>query len=315
MYSRGTTPTRLIVGVYVDDLVITGSNSSDIDKFKLEMQSIVQMSDLGLLSYYLEIEVRQGPSGIVISQSAYAQKLLEKAGMAGSNPCHVPMEPGFKLFKCSTTPATNATEYRSIVRSLRYLVNTRADLTFAIRFVSHFMEIPAEEHLATVKRILRYIAGSVRLRCKYGRSTGAPRLVGYSDSDLGGDVESCKSTSGTQFFLGSSPVTWRSQKKKILAISSYESDYVDATTAACQGIWLAQSLGEFSNTEAEQVVLKVDNKSAISLAKNPVFHDRFTRDWPSYAQASAWLRCHRNSSLGSDCWSRLVVSRKFQVAC
>ncbi|MBE3102865.1 MAG: hypothetical protein IMZ40_01355 [Bacilli bacterium] len=245
MYARGATPTRLLVGVYVDDLVITGSNSSDIDKFKLEMKSLFQMSDLGLLSYYLGIEVRQGPSGIDISQSAYAQKLLEKAGMAGSNPCHVPIEPRFKLSKCSTAPATDATEYRSIVGSLRYLVHTRPDLTFAVGFVSRFMEAPTQEHLAAVKRILRYIAGSVRLGCRYGRSTGAPRLVGYSDSDLGGDVDSRKSTSGTLFFLGSSPVTWQSQKQKIVALSSCESEYVAAATAACQGIWLARLLAEF----------------------------------------------------------------------
>ena len=119
------------------------------------------MSDLGLLSYYLGIEVRQGPGGIEISQSAYAQKLLEKAGMAGSNPSHSPMEPRFKLSKSSTAPATDSTEYRSIVGSLRLLVHTRPDLTFAVGFVSRFMESPTEEHLAAVKRILRYIAGSI----------------------------------------------------------------------------------------------------------------------------------------------------------
>jgi histone deacetylase 1/2 len=67
MYVRGATPTRLIVRVYVDDLLITGSNSSNIDKFKMEMKSLVQMFDLGMLSYYLGIEVRQGSSGINIS--------------------------------------------------------------------------------------------------------------------------------------------------------------------------------------------------------------------------------------------------------
>ena len=194
--------------------------------------------------------------------------------MAGSNPCHSPMEPRFKLSKSSTAPATDATEYRSIVGSLRYLVHTRPDLTFAVGFVSRFMESPTEEHLAAVKRILRYIAGSIRLGCRYGRSTGAPRLVGYSDSDLGGDVDSRKSTSGTLFFLGSSPVTWQSQKQKIVALSSCESEYVAAATAACQGIWLARLLAEFGYGEAERVALKVDNKSAISLAKNPVFHER-----------------------------------------
>lgn len=108
----------------------------------------------------------------------------------------------------------------------------------------------------------------------FGRSTRTPRLVGYSDSDLGGDVDSRKSTSGMLFFLGSSPVTWQSQKQKIVALSSCESEYVAAATAACQGIWLARLLAELRNGEAESVVLKVDNKSAIALAKNPVFHDR-----------------------------------------
>lgn len=194
--------------------------------------------------------------------------------MAGSNPYHVPMEPRFKMSKCNTAPVTDAMEYRSIVGSLRYLVHTNPDLTFTFGFVSRFMEAPTEEHLAAVKRILCYIARSMRLGCRYGRGTDAPRLVGYSDSDLAGDVNSLKSTSGTLFFLRSCPVTWQSQKQKIVALFSCESEYVAAATAACQGIWLAQLLAEFSNCEAEQVMLKVDNKSAISLAKNPVFHER-----------------------------------------
>jgi hypothetical protein len=126
---------RLLVRVYVHD-------SSDIDMFKLEMKSLFQICDLGLLSYYLSMEVRQVQGGIDFSQSAYAYKLLEKAWMARSNPCHVPMEPRFKLSKCSTTSATDATEYRSIIGSLRYLVQTRPDLTIAVRFVPCFMEAP-----------------------------------------------------------------------------------------------------------------------------------------------------------------------------
>ncbi|KAM0910310.1 hypothetical protein ACQ4PT_014216 [Festuca glaucescens] len=172
MHARGTTTTRLLVVVYVDDLVIIGANSSNIDNFKLEMKSLFQMSDLRLLSYYHGIEVRQGLGRIDISQSAYAQKLLEKAGMAGSNPCHVPTEPRFKLSKCNTGPASDA-EYWSTVRSLWYLVHTRPDLTFAVGFVSRFMEAPMEDHLAAVKRILCYIVGSTRLGCRYGRGLGA----------------------------------------------------------------------------------------------------------------------------------------------
>ena len=119
------------------------------------------MSDLGLLSFYLGIEVKQSVHGIVISQSAYARKLLEKSGMAGCKVCHTPMEPRFKLSKQSTSPAVDATEYRSIVGSVRYLVHTRLDLTFSVGYVSRFMEAPTEEHCTAVKHILRYIAGKI----------------------------------------------------------------------------------------------------------------------------------------------------------
>jgi hypothetical protein len=132
--------------------------------------------------------------------------------MASSKPCHVPMEPRFKLSKASTAQATVATDYRNIVGSLRYLVHTRPDLTYSIVFVSRFMEASTEEHLAAVKRILHNIAGTNSLGCRFRRSTRTPRLVGYNDSDLGGDVDSRKSMSEMLFFLGSSPVISQSQK-------------------------------------------------------------------------------------------------------
>jgi hypothetical protein len=112
MHVRGTTVTQLLVGVYVDDLVIIGANSSNIDEFKLEMKTLLQMFNLRLLSYYHGIEVQQGLGRIDISESAYAQKLLEKAGMARTNPCHVPTEPRVKLSKCNMGPASDA-EYSS----------------------------------------------------------------------------------------------------------------------------------------------------------------------------------------------------------
>lgn len=144
-----------------------------------------------------------------------------------------------------------------------------------------------EEHLTAVKHILRYIRHtSAGLHVDQGE--GMARLVGYSDNDLGGDINDHKSTSGTLFLLGGGAVTWQSQKQKIVALSSCESEYVAATVAAYQGIWLSRLLSEFRETGADVVKLKVDNKSAISLAKNPVIHDRsthielrhhFIRDW------------------------------------
>jgi hypothetical protein len=118
------------VGVYVDDLVITGSSQRDILKFKGEMMKMFRMTDLDMLHYYLGIEVRQEKRGFIISQESYARKILEKASMADCNPGKIPMEPKIKLSKESSSALVDATMYRSLVGSLRYLVNTRPDLVF-----------------------------------------------------------------------------------------------------------------------------------------------------------------------------------------
>jgi hypothetical protein len=117
------------------------------------------------------------------------------------------MEPRLKLSKQSSAPTVDPTRYRSIVGSLRYLVNSRPDLAYAVGYISRFMEKPTTEHLTTVKRVLRYVAGTLHFGCHYQRRKEA-RLVGYSDSDMAGDVDTRKSTTGVGFFLGGNIITW-----------------------------------------------------------------------------------------------------------
>ena len=135
IYTRQNGEAHLVVGVYVDDLVIISASCEDIELFKKEMAHVFRMSDLGLLRYYLGIEVMQTSGGITISQGAYAAKILERNGMAGCNPCQVPMATPMKLSKRSTELLVDATSYISIVGSLRYLVNTRPDLAFSVGYV------------------------------------------------------------------------------------------------------------------------------------------------------------------------------------
>ena len=133
---------ELIVGVYVDDLIVTGAHAEDIDSFKREMAARFRMSDLGALSYYLGIEVRQGKETLMLGQSAYALKLLEQSSMAECKPCVTLMEERLKLMKASTAAKVDATLFQSIIGSLRYLVHTRPDIAFAMGNVSRFMEDP-----------------------------------------------------------------------------------------------------------------------------------------------------------------------------
>ncbi|XP_066320262.1 uncharacterized mitochondrial protein AtMg00810-like [Miscanthus floridulus] len=126
----------------MDDLIITGALTEDINGFKHEMAARFRMNDLSALSYYLGIEVRQGKEELMLGQSTYASKLLEQSGMAECKPCMTPMDERLKLTKASTTAKVDAIFYRSIIDGLRYLVHIRPDIAFAMSYVSRFMEDP-----------------------------------------------------------------------------------------------------------------------------------------------------------------------------
>jgi hypothetical protein len=274
LYKREEEDGFLLVGVYVDDLIITGTSSEAIAQFKKQMHELFQMSDLGGLSYYLGIEVQQEPGKILVSQSSYARKILEKTGMSECNPCQTPMEHRLKLGKLTDGEVIDARAYRSLIGSLRYLVNTRPDLAYSVGIVSRYMEAPGRQHWAAVKQILRYVKGTIGYGCVYQAGAGSETVTGYSDSDHAGDQDDRKSTTGVVFFLGSGVITWSSQKQKIVALSSCEAEYIAASTAACQAVWLSRLLGEVIGTEPKKVKLLIDNKSAIALSQNPVHHER-----------------------------------------
>ncbi|CAA0822344.1 cysteine-rich RLK (RECEPTOR-like protein kinase) 8 [Striga hermonthica] len=254
LYTRRRGKEELVVGVYVDDFIITGAREGDINGFKREMAARFRMSDLGQLSYYLGIEVKQGRDSITLCQRAYAGKLLERSGMADCKSCATPMEERLKLTKASTAAKVDATLYRSIVGGLRYLVHTRPDIAFAVGYVSRFMEDPREDHWVAVKRLLRYVKGTVDQGIIFPKTGDRSelRLTAFSDADMAGDIDGRKSTSGVLVFLGSAPISWQPLKQKIVALSTCEAEYVAAATAACQAVWLRRLLGELTGEEAHQ---------------------------------------------------------------
>jgi hypothetical protein len=274
VYRRGKDGNALLVGVYVDNLMITGTKEAEVEAFKEEMKATFQMSDLGLLSFYLGIEVHQDSSGISLRQISYAKRLVELGGLIGCNLAYTPMEERLKLSRDSTAKEVDAMQYRCIVGSLCYLVHTWPDLAFAVGYVSRFMQRPMTEHQQAIKRILRYVEGTTDYGLHYPRCPGAEHFIGYSVSDLASDIDTSKSISGMLFFLGKCLISWQSVKQQVVALSSCEAEYIAATTASTQALWLARLLDNLLGRDAEAVELRVDSKSALALAKNPVFHER-----------------------------------------
>jgi hypothetical protein len=139
VYRRGNGGNVLLVGIYVDDLVITGTKDAEVAAFKEGMKVTFQMSDLGPLSFYLGIEVHQDDYGITLRQTAYAKRVVELAGLTDCNPALTPMEERLKLSCNNTTEEVDATQYQRLVGSLRYFAHTRPDWAFSISCISRFM--------------------------------------------------------------------------------------------------------------------------------------------------------------------------------
>jgi hypothetical protein len=190
VYTRQADGEQLVVGVYVDDLMITGSNCNNIKCFKSQMAKVFNMSDLGHLHYYLGIEVKQSAGGISLGHSSYALKIVEKCGLADCNPCFLPMENCLKLSSQSNEAEVDKTLYRSIVGSLRYLVNTRPDLGFAVEYISRFLEDPREDHMAAVKHIVCYVAGTLNWGMWFSQQDEDEAVFTvFSESDYVGDLD------------------------------------------------------------------------------------------------------------------------------
>jgi hypothetical protein len=201
----------MIAGVYVDALLVVGDSVENIGMFKEEMMQTFTMGDVGSLSYYLGIEARQTSDGIKLCQKAYAMKIPNRAGLGECNGVAAPMEAHLKLSKRSTSPQADATAYRSLIGSLRYLLHTRLDLSFSVGYLRCFMSEPREDHMAALKHLFKYIAATKGFGLKYKRAEEFCPM-GYIDSDLAGDIDDRRSTTRVLFFLEGNLVSWLSQK-------------------------------------------------------------------------------------------------------
>nr|GEW91078.1 ribonuclease H-like domain, reverse transcriptase, RNA-dependent DNA polymerase [Tanacetum cinerariifolium] len=153
------------------------------------------------------------------------------------------------------------------------LLDFKRYLSYSIGLLSRFMQDPKDHHLKAVKQVIRYIKGTKEHGIIYKKEGGC-KITGYSDSSYGINTDQGKGTTGLVFYFGESPITWCTQKQPTVALSSCESEFMAATGAACQALWLKRLLSELTGWEEERITLKVDNISAIPLLRNPVFHGR-----------------------------------------
>lgn len=198
----------ILLLLYVDDIVITGSSLTYIQEIIIALGNEFAMKDLGQLQFFLGIEVTYFDGGIHLNQSKYATELLKKTDMAMARPVNTPLAQKHGLLEAKGGPA-NASLYRTIVGSLRYLTLTRPDITHAVNLVSQLMQTPNCEHFQAVKRILRYVKGTTQLGLRLIAHSPL-RLYGYFDADWGGCPTTRRSTTGYSIYLGANCISWTS---------------------------------------------------------------------------------------------------------
>jgi hypothetical protein len=261
----------LIVCLYVDDMIYTGN--LELTNFKHVMQSEFEMTDLGIMKYFLGIEVDQSTKGIFVCHQKNAADIIKRFCMEECNPVETPIPIGTKLSKKDEGPIVDPTLYKILVGSLLYFTATRPDIMYAASLVSRYMESPKDSHWKMVKWILRYVAGTLNFGL-WNTQSDNNHLSGYIDDDFVGSLDDRKSTSGHVFHLGTNLISWASKKQPIVSISSTETEYVAATSACCQAVWLRRILKYMSHTKNDPTPIFCDNTSTISLSKNHVFHKK-----------------------------------------
>ncbi|KAL0367758.1 UNVERIFIED_CONTAM: Secreted RxLR effector protein [Sesamum radiatum] len=204
-----------------------------------------EMMGIGLMSYYLGIEVKQRDDGIFISQERYAKEILKRFEMKNCMPVSTPVEYGFKLSSRQNGKKINSTYFKSLIESLKYLTCTRPDILFGVRLVTRHMKAPTTSHLKVAERILRYIQETFDHVIFY-KSSQDFELVSYCNSDWAGDIDSLKSTTRFVYFMKSSAFMWNSKKQPIVTLSTCEAEYVAVASCVCHAIWLRGLLKELN---------------------------------------------------------------------
>jgi histone deacetylase 1/2 len=261
--------------IYVDDIIVASSSQKATQALLRALQKDFALKDLGDLHYFLGIEVQRSPEGLLLSQERYATEVLQRVGMADCKPISSPMATSEKISLADGEKlgSVDASNYRSIVGALQYLTLTRPDISFAVNKVCQFLHAATTVHWAAVKRILRYIRGTLKFGLKI-RKSNSTLVSAFSDADWAGCPDDRRSTGGFAVFLGSNLISWTARKQATVSRSSTEAEYKALANATAELMWVQKLLTELGVRHPSAARLWCDNIGAKYLSMNPVFHAR-----------------------------------------
>jgi transposase InsO family protein len=273
----------IIIALYVDDLMLVSNDMKLLLKTKRNLAGRFEMKDLEEIHYILGVQILRNRKirKIYLSQQKYVENVLERFGMKDCKPLATPLDSNSKLTRDMSPQNPEEVEemkeipYQNAVGSLVYaMISTRADISYPVGVVSQYMANPGPQHWIAVKRILRYLQGTSNHVLQYGGSPLSLQVIGYCDADYAGDIDTRRSTTGYTFLLAGGAISWNSKKQPTVALSTTEAEYMAATHATKEAIWLQRFFKDIGFLQDSPMTIYSDNQSCISLSRNPTFHAR-----------------------------------------
>lgn len=272
--------TMMFVTIYVDDFLIFTNDRNLKRKLKAYLSKHFKMKDLGEAKYCLGIRItrRRAEGKLWLDQQAYVEEVIQRFGMADSNPVATPADPSIRLSK--TMGPKNEEEanemkkipFKEAVGCLAFAAQvTRPDIAYAVNAVSQFSANPGRQHWEAAKRIIRYLKGTSTKKLEYSRQESS-ELVGFSDADWGGDPDNRKSTTGYVFTLQGGAISWNVKKQPTVALSSCEAEYMALSRTIQEAMWWNNLRSQLFKDRS--VPINCDNQSAISIANNGSYNPR-----------------------------------------
>lgn len=268
---QDTKVTALIV--YVDDIVVTGSDCEEITRLKSNLSREFEIKDLGTFKYFLGIEVARSTQGVFLYQRKYVLDQLKDSGLMGCKLCATPIETSHKLKEDDGETLLDIGRYQRLVGRLIYLSLTKPNIAYAVEVVSQFMYAPTPAHMDAAYRNLRYLKGCPRKGILY-RQHDHHQVTAYTDANWARSLTDRRSTLGYCSFVWGNLVTWRSKKQTVVARSSAKAEFRSIANGIYELLWLKMLLFEIRFSINEPMSLFCDNKAAISVAHDTVQHDR-----------------------------------------
>ncbi|KAG7564986.1 Integrase catalytic core [Arabidopsis suecica] len=268
----------VILVLYVDDILLAANDMGMLHDIKKYLSKNFEMKDMGEASYVIGIEIiRDRSQGLLsLSQKGYINKILERYRMDECSAGKAPIQKGDKFSKMQCPrnelerKEMERIPYASVVGSLNYVQTcTRPDISFAVGMLGRYQSNPGMDHWKAAKKVLRYLQGTKELMLTYRRSDNL-EVIGYSDSDYAGCVDSRKSTFGYLFLLAGGAISWKSGKQSVIATSTMEAEFVACFEATIHALWLRNFISGLRIVDSIEKPLRIycDNSAAVFFSKN-----------------------------------------------